>query len=151
MIFIKGKHIVEKDYHFLDPVGQSDMCATCSTGCKTSCSRKLAKEVGNEVSYIIDEPEKKNNLISRLYDVIITDVDSIPCDLRNQKLQYDEDGKRIDGEIVTPWNMDWIYDVISDYLSKDEHFSGTKSVKLNNPEEEDQIIVCDVVSYVQKR
>lgn len=146
-----GKHIVEKNYHRLDPVGQSEMCATCSTACKTSCSRKLAQAVGNNVSYIIDEPASKNVTIDRLYDVVIKDVDSIPCDLKNQKLQYDINGTLIDGELKTPWNMDWIYSVISEYLSEDTHLSGTKSVRFNNPEEEDQLIVCDVVSYIQRR
>jgi len=146
-----GKHIVEKNYHRLDPVGQNDMCATCSTACKTSCSRKLAQNVGNEISYIIDEPGEKTVVVDRLYDVIIKDVDSIPCDLKNQKLQYDVDGNLIDGELKTPWSMEWIYTSISKYLSEDSHLSGTKSVRLNNPEEKDQIIVCDVVSYIRRK
>lgn len=146
-----GKHIVEKNYHRLDPVGQSDMCATCSTACKTSCSRKLAQDLGNEISYIIDDPAPKNVTIDRLYDVIIRDVDSIPCDLKNQKLLFDVDGKLLEGELKTPWKMDWIYEVVSEYLSNDSHLSGTKSVKFFNPEEQDQIVVCDVVSYVQRR
>ena len=146
-----GKHIVEKNYHRLDPVGQSDVCANCSTACKTSCSRKLAHDAGNKVSYIIDDSFGKEIVSDRLYDVIIKDVDSIPCDLKNQKLQYDEEGNLIEGELKTPWKMDWIYTVISDYLSNDEHFSGTKSVELKNPDELDQIIVCDVVSYVRRR
>ena len=149
--FNMGKHIVEKNYHRLDPVGQSDMCATCSTGCKTSCSRQLAKNMGSEVSYIIDDPVEKNVTFDRLYDVIIRDVDSIPCELKSQKLVYDVDGKLIEGQLKVPWPMDWIYEVVSDYLSKDSHLSGTKSVKFANPEEVDQLIVCDVVSYVQRR
>ncbi len=146
-----GKHIVEKNYHRLDPVGQDDMCANCSTACKTSCSRKLAQSVGNDISYIIDEPTDKEVVIDRLYDVIIKDVDSIPCDLKNQKLVFDVNGKLIEGELKTPWRMDWIYSVISNFLSEDSHLSGTKSVRLNNPEEDDQIIVCDVVSYIHRK
>lgn len=146
-----GKHIVEKNYHRLDPVGQSDMCATCSTACKTSCSRKLAQKTGNKVSYIIDDSFGKDVTFDRFYDVVIKDVDSIPCDLKNQKLQYDVNGNLIEGELKTPWEMDWIYTVISDYLSNDEHLSGTKSVSLNNPEELDQTIVCEIVSYVSRR
>lgn len=146
-----GKHIVEKNYHRLDPVGQNDLCATCSTACKTSCSRKLAQSVSNEISYIIDDPVEKNVVVDRLYDIVIRDVDSIPCDLKGQKLVFDVEGRLIDGRLETPWKMDWIYEVVSDYLSKDSHLSGTKSVEFINPEEKDQLVVCDVVSYVQRR
>ncbi|WAW14576.1 hypothetical protein [Peptostreptococcus equinus] len=146
-----GKHIIEKDYHRLDPVGQSDMCADCSAGCKISCSRKMAHNMGNDVSYIIDDSVEKEVKIDRLYDVIVKDVDSIPCDLKTQKLVYDVNGKLIEGELKTPWPMNWIYEVVSNFLAEDDHLSGTKSVRFVNPEEKDQLLICDVVSYVQRR
>lgn len=146
-----GKHIVEKNYHRLDPVGQNETCANCSAGCKTSCSKYVPKNMGNEVSYIIEEPAEKKVSVDRLYDIIVKDVDSIPCDLKGQKLLYNVDGKLIDGQLKTPWPMDWIYEVVSEYLAEDNHLSGTKSVKFINPEENDQYLVCDVVSYVQRR
>lgn len=150
-IFTLGKHVIEKNYHRLDPVGQSDMCATCSTACKTSCSRKLAKDVGNDVAYIIDTPAQNNVIIDRLYDVVIERVESIPCDLKNQKLTFDVEGNLIEGELQFPWPMDWIYEVMSEYLKNDSHLSGTKKTTLFNPEEEDQIIEIKVDSYIQRK
>lgn len=146
-----GKHIIEKNYHRLDPVGQSEACANCSTTCKTSCIRYAGKKMGNEVPYIIDDSIGKNVQVDRFYDVIIKDVDSIPCDLKEQKLTYDVDGNLIEGQIKTPWPMNWIYTEISGYLSNDNHLSGTKNVKFINPDETDQWIMCDVLSYIQRR
>lgn len=143
-------HIIEKDYRRFDPVGQADMCSNCSTACKTSCSRKLAQEQGNDIHYIIDDPNAAKVEINRFYQVTVKDVDSVPCSLKEQKLKYDVSGNLLEGELVTPWKMDWIYEVISEYLKKDSHLSGTKKVDFINPEEEDQLVVCEVFSYVER-
>ncbi|MEG0919314.1 MAG: hypothetical protein RR967_03105 [Anaerovoracaceae bacterium] len=146
-----GKHIIEKNYHRLDPVGQSDVCATCSTACKTSCSRKIAQDIGNSVQYIVEDPNAKKAEIDRFYDVTIKDVDSIPCSLKEQSLKFDVDGNLIEGQLTTPWAMEWIIEEISKYLQEDKHLSGTKKVDFYNPEEEDQLVVCQVQSYVERR
>lgn len=147
---ILGKHVIDKNYHRLDPVGQSDTCANCSTACKTSCNRKLAQELGNDVSYIIDDPKENKVATNRFYKVTIKDVDSIPCDLKEQFLEYDVDGKLLSEPLEVPWNMDWIYSVLEEYLVNDIHLSGTKQVQFNNPEEVDQIIICEIYSYIQR-
>ena len=146
-----GKRILEKNYHRLDPVGQSEMCANCSTTCKTSCSRKLAQDTSNKVSYIIDDVCEPQITIDRLYTVTIKDVDSIPCDLKEQKLEYNVDGVLLSDKLVVPWEMDWIYAQVEDYLKKDAHLSGVKKAEFKNPEEDDQLIVCEITSYVQRK
>lgn len=107
--------------------------------------------MGNDVSFIFDDPKEKKVVVDRFYDIIVRDVDSIPCSLKEQKLKYDVDGKLIEGELTVPWPMDWIYEVISDYLEKDSHLSGSKLVNFYNPEEEDQLVVCEVVSYIERQ
>lgn len=146
-----GKHIVEKNYHRLDPVGQSDVCATCSTACKTSCSRKIAQDIGNQVQYIVDDHNAKKAEIDRFYDVTIKGVDGIPCSLKEQTLKFDVDGNLIEGELTTPWAMAWITEEITKYLQNDKHLSGTKKADFNNPEEQDQLVACEVKSYVERR
>lgn len=144
-----GKHIIEKNYHRLDPVGQDEQCKNCQTTCKTSCSRHPAHNMGYEVPYFIDEKEEV--IVKRFYGVTIKSVDGIPCDLKEQKLKYNVAGNRIEGELEVPWNMDWIYRVIEDYLENDSHISGTKVKEFCNPEEEDQIIVCEIESYIERQ
>ena len=56
-----GKHIIDKITDVLIQLVKAKCAKTCSTGCKTSCSRKLAHNMGSEVSYII--PEEDNNKI----------------------------------------------------------------------------------------
>lgn len=143
-----GKHIIDKNYRRFDPVGQSEMCKDCSTGCKTSCSRKLAHNMGNEVSYIIPDQEEKV-VACRFYKVTIVDVDSIPCELKKQYLVLDVDGNLLEGELETPWPMDWVKQVIIDYCREDRHMCGTTTVNLYNPEEPDQLVVCEVESYIE--
>ncbi|MEG0292152.1 MAG: hypothetical protein RR495_05670 [Anaerovoracaceae bacterium] len=144
-------HIVEKNYRRFEPVGQEDICATCSAACKTSCSRKLGQELGNDVHYIVGDINSKKVEIDRFYEVTVKDVDSVPCSLKEQKLKYDVNGNLLEGELVTPWEMDWIYDVVTKYLKEDSHLSGTKKVDFFNPAEEDQLVVCEVFSYVERR
>lgn len=146
---ILGKHIVDKNYRRFDPVGQSEMCKSCSTGCKTSCSRKLAANMGSEVSYIIPEEDTKKVVAKRFYKVTIVDVDSIPCELKKQSLTLGVDGNILEGEIVNPWPVEWIKETISEYCKKDSHMCGTTTVDLYNPEEPDQLIVCEVESYIE--
>ncbi len=146
-----GKHIIDKNYRRFDPVGQSEMCKTCSTGCKTSCSRKLAHNMGSEVSYIIPEEDNNKIIPSRFYKVTIVDVDSIPCELKKQNLTLDVDGNILEGEIETPWPMEWVKEVISGYCKEDSHMCGTTNVNLYNPEEPDQLIVCEVESYIENK
>ncbi len=112
--------------------------------------RKPAHNMGSETPFIIPEEEEKKVVAKRFYEVTIKDVDSIPCSLREQKLIFDVDGNKIEGEFVTPWRMDWLEPVIQDYLNKDVHMASTKMVDLYNPEEEDQLIVCEVNSYIER-
>lgn len=145
---ILGKHIIDTNYRRFDPVGQSDMCRDCSTGCKTSCSRKLAHNMGNDVPYIIPDEDENKIVAHRFYKVTIVDVDSIPCELKKQYLILDVDGNILEGEFDTPWPMNWLQKVISEYCREDRHMCGTKTVNLYNPEESDQLIVCEVESYI---
>ncbi|HAQ39604.1 MAG TPA: hypothetical protein DCM73_01400 [Clostridiales bacterium] len=46
-----GKIVVETNYRRFQPVGQSDMCASCPSSCKTSCARLMMQ------SHEIDEEE----------------------------------------------------------------------------------------------
>lgn len=144
-----GKHILEKNYHRLDPVGQSDQCKDCQTTCKTSCARHPAHNMGFDVPYIIGE--KEDVVVDRFYDVTIKSVDGIPCDIKDQKLKYDVDGRRLEGEIEMPWPMNWIYEVIEDYLKRDSHLSGTKTEEFHNPDEDDQVIICEIESYIERK
>ncbi len=139
-----------KNYQHKDVVGQSEMCADCSIGCKTHCMRRPAHNMGSKKPFIIPEEDENKMVSKRLYEVTITAVDSIPCELKKQKLILDVDGSVIEGKFITPWKMDWLEAVIKDYCKKDTHFCGTKTVDLYNPEEEDQLIVCEVNSYIER-
>lgn len=144
-----GKHVVETNYHRLDPVGQNEMCKNCSSTCKTSCAHHPAHNMGSDRPYFIDDQPKV--IAKRFYDVTIKDVESIPCELKGQILKYDVDGNRLEGELDTPWPMTWTYGVIEDYLKKDTHFSGVKVEEFHNPEEDDQKIVCEINSYIERQ
>lgn len=146
-----GKHIIDKNYRRFDPVGQSEMCKTCSTGCKTSCTRRLAEDMGSSVPYIIPDKDEEKVIAKRFYKVTVKDVDSIPCELKKQYLVLDVDGNVLEGKFETPWPMDWVQQVIVDYCSEDCHMCGTTTVDLYNPEEPDQLIVCEVESYIDNR
>ena len=143
-----GKHIVDKNYRRFDPVGQSEMCKNCSTGCKTSCSRYMAQNMGSEVSYIIPDEDENKVVACRFYKVTIVDVDSIPCELKKQQLVLDVDGNVLEGKLDTPWPMPWVEQIIIDYCKKDRHMCGTTTVNLYNPDEPDQLVVCEVESYI---
>ncbi len=149
-MIILAKRVVEKNYHSTDPVGQSEMCQDCSIGCKTHCMRKPAHNMGSEKPFIIPEENQEKPVTKRFYEVTIKDVDSIPCSLREQRLLFDVDGNKLEGEFVTPWRMDWLEPVIQDYLQKDIHMASVKIVDLYNPEEADQLIVCEVNSYIER-
>lgn len=105
--------------------------------------------MGSDRPYFIDDQPKV--VTKRFYDVTIKDVESIPCELKEQKLKYDVDGNRLEGELETPWPMNWTYGVIEDYLKKDIHFSGVKTEEFHNPEEYDQTIVCEINSYIERQ
>ena len=144
-----GKHIIDKNYRRFDPVGQSELCETCSIGCKTSCMRRMAEDMGSDSPYIIPESDEERVVAKRFYRVTIKDVDSIPCELKKQYIVLDVDGNVIEGEFETPWPMDWVKQVICKYCREDRHMSGTSTVDLYNPEEPDQLVVCEVESYIE--
>ncbi len=74
-------------------------------------------------------------------------VESIPCDLKGQKVAFDCDGNIISDPLKTPWPMPWVTEEIKKLVSGESEMPEKNSFKVYNPEESDQFVFVEVQRF----
>lgn len=77
----------------------------------------------------------------------IKSVESVPCSLNGQKMDFDKSGNLISDPIKTPWPMEWVLEEVKKYAIDIDSIQDESNLKIDNPNEPDQYIKVKVNKY----